>query len=253
MRALVVLAHPEMRSINAGLAQVAEDTLTATGYAVERSNLVQMGFDPVERAALYPRLKNPSRFDAQTEQRHAVESGTLAPDVAAEIEKIRRADFLFIQCPIWWFSVPAVLKGWFDRALVYGGLYDSTNRYDRGLLKGKRAMMSVTTGGPESTFAHNGRNGDIELLMWPMNMTLAYVGYTVLPHAVAYEAGGGIAYSTEAEAALRRERDKTALAARLRALATTAPLRFNGWGDWDEKGQLKPGVEGYSHFMRARP
>ena len=253
MRALVVLAHPEIKSINGGLADVAEATLAAMGYAVERSNLVQMGFDPVERAQLYTALKNPARFDSQTEQRHAVDNGTLAPDVKAEIEKIRRADFLLIQCPIWWFSVPAVLKGWFDRALVYGGLYDSQNRYDRGLLKGKRAMMSVTTGGPEPTFAHNGRNGDIDLLMWPMNMTLSYVGYAVLPHFVAYEAGGGIAYSTEAEAAQRRERDKAALAVRLRALATTEPLKFNSWADWDETGRLKPGVAGHSLFMRARP
>ncbi len=251
--ALVVLAHPELRSFNGGLAEVAEATLRAMGYAVERSDLVQMGFDPVERGALYEHRADPERFDSQTEQRHAFERDSLSADVKAEIDKLRRADFLFVQFPVWWFSVPAVLKGWFDRVFVYGGIYTSTERYDRGRFKGKRALLAATTGGPKPTFGHNGRNGDIELLMWPMNMTLAYIGYAVLPHFVAYEVGGAIAYSGADAARARREGDKAALAERLRRLADTEPLRFNGWSDWDEQGRLKPGVEGHSHFMRAKP
>ena len=71
--ALVVLAHPEIKSFNGGLAQVAEDTLKDMGWTVERSNLTQTGFDPVERAAHYPNIKNTERFDSQTEQRHAAD------------------------------------------------------------------------------------------------------------------------------------------------------------------------------------
>lgn len=251
--ALVVLAHPEIKSFNGGLAQVAEDTLKDMGWTVERSNLTQTGFDPVERAAHYPNIKNTERFDSQTEQRHAADTNAIPDDVTAELEKIERADFLFIQFPVWWFAAPAVLKGWFDRCLLYGRVYTSKQRYDAGKFKGKRAMVSATTGGPESTLAYNGRNGDIELLLWPTNMTLAYVGFSVLPPFTSFEVGGAIAYSGEDESIARRERDKKALADRLRAMDTTPPLRFNGWGDWDEKGQLKPGVEGYSYFMRAKP
>ena len=56
-----------------------------------------------------------------------------------------------------------MLKGWFDGVLVYGGVYTSTMRYDRGHFAGRRAMLSVSTGGPAPTLAYNGRNGDIDL------------------------------------------------------------------------------------------
>jgi NAD(P)H dehydrogenase (quinone) len=44
----------------------------------------------------------------------------------------------------------------------------------------------VTTGGPETTFHFNGRNGDIEHLLWPLNFTLYYLGFTVLSPFVAF-------------------------------------------------------------------
>ena len=106
-RALVVLAHPELKSFNGGLADVAEGTLKDMGWTVERSNLTQMGFDAVERAAHYPTRKNADRFDSQTEQRHASDTGAIPKDVLAELEKIERAEFLFVQFPVWWFAMAA--------------------------------------------------------------------------------------------------------------------------------------------------
>ena len=253
MHSLIVLAHPEPRSFNGHLRDVAAATLGALGHAVEHSDLCAMSFDPVEGPRHYRSRGLPERFDAQTEQRHAAERRLLPADVQGEIAKLERARFLLLQFPMWWFSVPAVLKGWFDRVLVYGGLYSSTMRYDKGYFRGRRAMLSVTTGGPEPTFAHNGRNGDIELLLWPTHMTLSYMGYTVLPPFVAYEVGGGIQYSEADEGTRRNQAYARALEARLRPLDLVEPLKFNGWVDWDERGRLRPGVPGHSPFMRAEP
>ncbi len=146
-----------------------------------------------------------------------------------------------------------MLKGWFDGVLVYGGVYTSTIRYDRGHFAGRRAMLSVSTGGPAPTLAYNGRNGDIDLQLWPANMSLAYVGYTVLPHYVAAGVEGAIKYSDVDAHAHRIAGYKDELRQRLLALDSTEPLRFNGWDKFDEEGRLKPGVAGHSYFMRAEP
>jgi NAD(P)H dehydrogenase (quinone) len=252
MHVLIVLAHPEPKSFNAQLKDVAATTLSDQGHGVEVSDLYGDGFDPLEGPRHYTDRKDPDWFVAQDEQRHAWETGTAGADVRAEIDKLERADLVIFQYPIWWFSMPAMLKGWLDRVFLYG-LYTSRVRYDRGHFLGRRAMASVTTGAPEPTFAHNGRNGDIDLLLWPMNFTLHYMGFTVLPPFVAYAIESGLAYSDPAEVPARLDGCKNALRARLSALDATEPLRFNGWDDWDESGRLKPGVPGHSAFMRSEP
>ncbi len=251
MRVLIVLAHPEPTSFNGAMKDVAVATLTGLGHGVEVSDLYALAFDPVEGPDRYAARCDPGSFTAQTEQRHAWETGTLSPDVAAEIDKLERADLVIFQYPMWWYAMPAMLKGWLDRVLVYGGLYTSAMRYDAGYFAGRRAMLSVTTGGTAATFAHNGRNADIELLLWPTNFTLHYMGYDVLPPFVAFGVEGGIQYSEPGEMPERLEGYRAALARRLEELDATEPMRFNGWDDWDETGRLKPGRAGYSPFMRA--
>ena len=100
--------------------------------------------------------------------------------MAAEIARLDQADLLILQYPMWWHLPPAMLKGWFDRVLAYGEVYTSKKRFEHGRFAGKKAMLSVTVGTSEATYAHDGRSGDVDLLLWPVHFTLAYVGYTVL-------------------------------------------------------------------------
>jgi hypothetical protein len=62
--------HPEAKSFNAHLAQVARRLLETRGWSVSVSDLYGMGFDPCERAAHYVARQQPGRFDVQAEQRH---------------------------------------------------------------------------------------------------------------------------------------------------------------------------------------
>ena len=252
MAALIVLAHPEPGSFNAQLARVSADTLAASGQSVEISDLYAQGFDPAEGPAHYAQRGKPERFEAQTEQRYASDNDCLSAEVAAEIDKLERADLLILQFPMWWFSTPAMLKGWIDRVFVYGRLYRSKLRYDRGYFRGKRALVSVTTGAPAATHGPDGRNADADLLLWPLNFTLYYLGYSVLPPFVAPGVEGGLAYSAPEAVAARLEAHKSALAAHLAHLDERTPLPFNGWDDWTEEGCLKPGAPSYSPFMRHR-
>src|SRR3546814_4094973 len=66
-------------------------------------------------------------------------------------------------------------------------------------------MISVTVGTSRETYAHDGRSGDIDLLLWPVNFSLAYVGSTVLDPFVAYgiEAGLRSSYPATVEQRLR--------------------------------------------------
>ena len=249
-----MLAHPEERSFNAQMAAVAERALHRPPEDRARVlDLVRLGFDPVERAEHYADRADSARFDAQGEQRHASDSGTLPADVLAHLELVESADLLILQFPMWWYTPPAILKGWLDRVFVYGRTYTSRCRYDAGYFRGKRAMLSVTTGGPEATFMHDGRNGDIELLLWPLNFTLHYLGFSVLAPFVAFGIEGGLKYSEEGEATAWLQGYLRRYGEELAALDSRPRLPFNGWADWDEAGRLKPGIAGYSPFMRGTP
>ena len=180
MRAHIVCAHPEPRSYNAHLAATARRALERRGWSVTVSDLYADGVRPVRAGLALPRPADPSRFDVQAEQRHASQAGRLPADVAAEIARLDQADLLILQYPMWWHLPPAMLKGWFDRVLAYGEVYTSRKRFEHGRFAGRRAMLSVTVGTSEATYAHDGRSGDVDLLLWPVHFTLAYVGYTVL-------------------------------------------------------------------------
>lgn len=241
MHVLIVFCHPEPHSFNGALKDVAVATLERLGHSVEVSDLYADGFDPVERPAHFAERAAPETFYPLTEQRHAFEQDTLPSDVQREIARLERADLVILQFPLWWHAQPAILKGWFDRVFVYGGLYSGSMRYDHGRFPGKRAICSVTTGAPAPTFSRHGRSGHIVALMWPIHCSLYYLGMEVLPPQVTYGVqGGGLSYQTEESFRARLECEKDGWARRLEGLDDEVPIAFAGWDDWDEYGVLKP-------------
>ena len=231
MQTLIVHSHPEPRSFNAALKDVTLQTLQVLGHGVQVSDLYAEGFDPTEKAEHYAQRADPEVFAALAEQRHASKTDTLPADVRREIARLQQADLVVFQFPLWWHGPPAMLKGWLDRVFVSGGLYTSSMRYDRGYFRGKRALLSVTTGAPEEAFGPNGRGGDMERLLWPLHYSLHYMGFTVLPPFTAFGIQGhGYAYQDESLFRAHLEGTKTAWAERLAALDDAEPLAFPGWG-----------------------
>lgn len=252
MHAHIVLAHPEPRSYNAHLATTARRTLERSGWTTTVSDLYQLGFDPCERASNYPSPLNRARFDVQSEQRHASTEGTLPAAVVAEIELLNRADLLVLQYPMWWHLPPAILKGWFDRVFAYGEVYTSKMRFEYGRFAGKRAMLSITVGTSEETYAFDGRSGDIDLLLWPVNFTLAYVGFSVLRPFVAYGVEAGLRYSEESVVEARLKRIEEQFAGILTRLDEIEVVPFNRMADWGIDGRITPGAPAFSPFIRHR-
>ncbi len=146
MKAHIVLAHPESKSFNGQLANITHSNLKAAGWEVTYSDLYADNFDPREGPMHYGNLSDSERFHAQTEQRFNAENGTTPHDVAVERDKMLQSDLLVVHFPLWWFGMPAILKGWIDRVFVYGSVYRSQMRYDTGICKGKKMLACITTG-----------------------------------------------------------------------------------------------------------
>jgi NAD(P)H dehydrogenase (quinone) len=187
MEVFIVHCHPEPQSFNAAMTRTASSYFQAAGDRVTVSDLYRMDFNPVSGRHNFTTAKDPHYYKQQMEELHATEHHGFAADIEAELEKLERCDLLILQFPLWWFGLPARLKGWVDRVMVMGRVYGGGKWYDAGAFAGKRAMLSLTTGGPESTYLPDGLNGDIHRILFPVNHgILRFTGFDVLPPHIVW-------------------------------------------------------------------
>jgi NAD(P)H dehydrogenase (quinone) len=140
-----------------------------------------MGYNPVSDRRNFTSVKDGDYLKLQTEELHANEVGGFAPDMEEELQKLEWCDLMIWQCPLWWFGLPAILKGWTDRTLAMGRAYGGNRVYANGVFKGKRAFLSMTTGGPAAAYAKDGFNGDIDAILRPIHRGIfQFVGFDVL-------------------------------------------------------------------------
>jgi len=261
MNVLIVFAHPEPRSLNAALRDVAIAQLRADGHVVEVSDLYALGWNAVVGRADFPSLDPGERLVVAAASAAAYAGGTQTEDVVAEQDKLRRADIVIFQFPLWWFSMPAILKGWFERVFALGfgyGVGEHSrsrwgDRYGEGSMAGKRAMLVVTVGGWPEHYGPRAINGPIDDLLFPINHgTLFYPGFDVLPAHVIYQASQMDTSRFAAEAERLRER--------MTMVATEPPIAYRkqNFGDYRIpemeliEGLERPGDTGFAlHIRRA--
>jgi NAD(P)H dehydrogenase (quinone) len=155
MKVLLVFAHPERRSLNGALRDVAVAELQAQGHEVRVSDLYANGWKATVDRSDFPGVADAERLQVARASGQAFAADALTEDVKAEQEKLLWADTLILQFPLWWYSMPAILKGWVDRVYAFGFAYGVGERSDthwgdrfgEGTLAGKRAMLIVTVGG----------------------------------------------------------------------------------------------------------
>jgi len=227
MKVLIVHAHPEPQSFTAALRDQAITTLQAQGHEVQVSDLYAMHWNPVASASDFTSRENPEYLVYALEQRLGVKSQSIAADIQQELDKLLWADLLILNFPIFWFSAPAMLKGWIDRVLVSGVCYGGKRFYDQGGLAGKKALVTVTLGGREHMFGEGAIHGPLEDMLRPiLRGTLAYVGFEVLEPFVAWH----VPYiSAEARQDFLRNYQQ-----RLEGLADDQPLVFPKLEQFDE-------------------
>lgn len=187
MKVLLVYWHPEPRSFNAAMLHTAREALQAGGHEVRTSDLHEMRFDPTSGRHNFHTVKDPDYFKPQQEEMHASAQGGFAPEIEEELRKVEWCDLMIWQFPLWWFGLPAALKGWVDRVFAMGRTYGGGRVYGTGVFRGKRAMLSLTTGGPEASYRKDGFNGDILAVLRPIQRgMLEFTGFGVLAPQIVY-------------------------------------------------------------------
>lgn len=181
MNVLVVYAHHEPGSFTGALKNLAVEVLSRQGHAVVVSDLYGEGFSPVAQKWDFVTTSG-GHFNYMMEQKHAANLDlAFSPDILGEIQKLKAADIIIFATPLWWFSVPAILKGWFDRVLAMGVAWDSGQFYEKGLLRGKQAMLIVSAGHPAPYYSEGGKHRatPIQVLHGINHGTLAFCGLDV--------------------------------------------------------------------------
>ena len=235
MKVLIVYAHHEAKSFNSALLAKSIEVLTSLGHEVEVSDLYAMRFNPVATADDFRERRFADVLQYDREQKHAWRHSAFNDDITSEIDKLLWCDTLILQFPLWWFSVPAIMKGWIDRVFVNGAVYGGGRRYDSGGLAGRRAMVVTSTAAYPDMCAPDGLVGALDVILWPIqNGALAYAGCKVLPPFVSW--------SVNFVDAAARQRYLDDYSERLRTLEATEPLFFHPLSDFGADWRLKPGV-----------
>jgi NAD(P)H dehydrogenase (quinone) len=253
VRYFIVYAHPEPASLNGSLLNYAVNQLTRRGHEVRVSDLYAMKFKPVADAEDFPQRDANSRLVYHRASGEAYAAGKQRADIVAEQEKLLWAEVVVLQFPLWWFSVPAILKGWIDRVFVHGlaiGVPKAGTRqwlrYGEGKLAGRRAMLAVTTGGRREQFSERGINGPIDDLLFHLNHGLFhYTGMTALRPFTAFRT---VRANEEEFTQIADHYVERLLAA---AVSEPIPYRSENGGDYDAHGVLiKGSQEGRRGFSR---
>ncbi len=203
MNIFIVYYHPEPQSFNGALLARAKGVLEENGHSLRISDLHDKAFNPVSGRHNFTTVDNANFYKQQFEELNATEKNGFSQEIAGEIDNIFWCDMMIWQFPLWWFGLPAPLKGWVDRVFAMGRVYGNGRYYDNGVFRDKRAMLSLTTGGPQEAYMEDGFNGDIYAILRPIHRgILEFAGFTVLQPHIVY----GPAHLTEEERTLLLDR-----------------------------------------------
>lgn len=188
MNALIISAHDDTKSFVAALHNTALGVFERTQDRVMVSDLYAQQFNPVASKIDF-KTSSGTHANYMFEQQRAVNTGSgFSPDLQAEMDKVKKADIIIIHFPLWWGGPPAILKGWFERVLAMGFAWNSNSRYSKGLLKGKKVLLTVSVGDPESYYSAEGMHrATVEQHLYSLtHNTLAFCGFDVFkPYVVS--------------------------------------------------------------------
>jgi putative NADPH-quinone reductase len=136
MRVLVVYAHPLQNSFASAIHDHILKNLSARGHQVDDLDLYAEGFQPV--------------LTAREREVHYQVGGNLK-GVEFYVERLRAAEALILCFPTWWYGMPAILKGWFDRVWLPGVAFHNPpggGSIKRGLTSLKSLTVVTTYNAP---------------------------------------------------------------------------------------------------------
>ena len=142
--ALLVVDHPRGDSLTAHVAGRARIRLEADGFSVDLLDLHAEGFDPRMTVSDEPDWADPDKI--------------YSAEVREHMRRVDAADLIVVVFPVWWFGLPANLKGWFDRVWNHGFAYGRSS----ARLAGKRMLWLGLAGGSGRSYAEHGLDEMLE-------------------------------------------------------------------------------------------
>ena len=236
MKYLIVFAHPENKnSFQKSLLDYSKTRLIDAGYECEVSDLYAMNFNPIASNSDFKTRRDSTRLQYDREQKQAVRNSSFTDDIQDEINKLLWCDVLILQFPLYWFSMPAIMKGWIDRVFVNSLFYGAGKRFETGGSKGKRAMVSTSTGGFDTMFDSEGLLGDINVALWHIHHgMLHYTGFHVMAPFVSW------APVRVGDEQCKKYHDD--YVKRLLAIGQDTPMTFHNTSDFTDDFRLKEGI-----------
>lgn len=187
MKVFINVCHPEPQSFNHAMFHQAVSTLRAEGHEVKTTDIYAMEFDPLSSRKNFASIADKDYLRLPVEERNALKQNSFDPALEAEIAKMEWCDLMILQFPIWWFGFPAGLKGWIDRTFANGRIYGFGHMFSKGKMKGKKVLLSLTTGIPKDGYTKTGIAGAPLEILRPMHYgVFQFVGFDVLSPQIVY-------------------------------------------------------------------
>lgn len=164
MKHLVIVAHPRISSLTMCLAHAYIEELAARGHQHTLHDLYRMEFDPV--------LTDDEIAQAERHSR--------PPEIRQAQQDIEAAEAVTVIYPLWWLSMPAILKGYIDRVFARGFAYESRQGQVHGLLSGRQCVLVTLSGVPLPVLAGSGCWDAVKMLQ-DIHVFRA-VGFDLLEH-----------------------------------------------------------------------
>lgn len=172
MHILTVLDHPNPNSFTAAAVAQFNAGAEAAGHTVEVADLHKEGFDPRWTMADVAEDRDSAGLE----------------DVVREQERILRADAICLAFPLFWWGMPAMIKGWVDRVFMWGWAYDQLGEAETSLLRARTGLLLVPAGVRSDNPVQQGYVQALDA-MW-LQGTFGYFGFSPRQMALLYGATG---------------------------------------------------------------
>ena len=188
MKVLIVLAHPDKRSLNHAILKSTVDYLKEKKHEIKVTDLYEQQWKAGVDSKDILNKGDDSRLFAMRDVGTAYLSGMITEDIKQEQQKIEWADLIIFQFPMWWYSMPALMKGWVDRVFTQNFIYTGEKMFDTAPFAGKKVFIVSTVGVPNGSYT-DGQLGSIDSVFFPIQHGIfAFSGFTVLPAIIGYSA-----------------------------------------------------------------
>lgn len=144
MKILTVLAHPKRNSFTGALLDEFTTSAQAAGHLISTVDLYAEGFDPCYN------LADVAVYEGD---------GVVPDEIAAQQKRIMEAEALAFFFPVWWWSMPAILKGWVDRVFTNGFAFTYQDGVSSGLLNHSKAALFCPAASDQGLYRRYGYHG----------------------------------------------------------------------------------------------